>query len=742
MHAVDYLQIVRNRWREIFLTFLLVFMAAAVVTYLLPKKYTAVVQFSISNPKATIDPLKLGETILDRNRSSFENFLPTQFEIIAASETLKYVVDEMGLDEEWKVSQEEAIARLKGMLKIVPIRNTANVNVWVSGLDPRQVQAIAEAVINAYRLRREKEENELALKTIHKLKETLQIENSTMIQKMHQLKKLIEKGNYVGASIWNNSPDASFFITVHNEEEEHKQASDNLRDTEKLLESLQTHIAQIDRLPDDQLLNYIISADMIDAEVLGMGTLREKYNDYQARLREKEALLVSGYGPKHQRVSAADKGIGNVKEELDAGVANIRASLITKMQFIASKKGDAQKRFDEAKVKLQKKTIYDNELMQAKREYSMALENVRRLENSHIAEVAALRIPRSPITVQEHAVVPTSPSSPNVSLYLGVGAGMGLLFGLVAAFLLEYFDTSVKNVEEVEKALGVPVIGVIPKNIGVLYQQAGGDAPDVEAYRILRTNIELTKKTLNEISLAFVSGTAGEGKTTTLCNLAYVYAQAGYTTLMIDADMRRSKLNQYFDLDNTYGLSNYLTSDDTLEDVVLETEMDNLFILPAGPAPRDPSGLLSSRKMADLLREAKRRFDVILIDSPPILGVSDSAVIVRAVDATVMVVQPRKLSEKVLRKEKEVIENSGGNLIGVALNNVDIGSDQQYQYYTTYYMYTPGDKEGQSGVKKRKAVRKETSKGSAEIASTDNAGRRSTGERVSSPVRDEEEDLY
>ncbi len=234
--------------------------------------------------------------------------------------------------------------------------------------------------------------------------------------------------------------------------------------------------------------------------------------------------------------------------------------------------------------------------------------------------------------------------------------------------------------------------------------------------------------------MAFVSGTAGEGKTTTLCNLAYVYAQAGYTTLVIDADMRRSKLNQVFDLDNSYGLSNYLTSDAVMEDVVVETALENLYVLPSGPSPRDPSGLLSSRKMAELVREAKNRFDIVLLDSPPILGVSDSAIIVRLVDMTVMVVQPRKLSEKVLKKEREVIEASGGNLIGTVMNNVDIGSDHQYQYYTTYYMYTPGE-----GSKK---VRKSKSATQPDVDGAPDSTKQRAAAPASRPASQDSEDLY
>jgi len=301
-----------------------------------------------------------------------------------------------------------------------------------------------------------------------------------------------------------------------------------------------------------------------------------------------------------------------------------------------------------------------------------------------------LRVPREVIEMYQLPTYPVAPYKPNVTINLAVGAGAGLLLGIGLALLLEFMDTSVKTMEDVERALQVPVLGIIPKNVPILHS-SDAMGPDAEAYRILRTNIEFNKKGLEEISLTFVSGSAGEGKTTTLCNLAYICAQGGYATLMIDADLRRSKLHRYYELDNEVGLTSYLLEDYPLEEVIFQTPIENLYVMPAGPTPFDPSGALNSRKFNELLQEVKQRFDIVLVDSPPILGVSDSAVIVSEVDMTLMVVQPRKLPLKALLRQKQVIESVGGNLAGVVMNNVDITSDHQYQYYTTYYSYYSAD---------------------------------------------------
>ena len=290
------------------------------------------------------------------------------------------------------------------------------------------------------------------------------------------------------------------------------------------------------------------------------------------------------------------------------------------------------------------------------------------------------------IMMHDEPVTSQTPVSPNVPLNLILGAVVGLIFGVGIAFFLEYIDTSVKSLEDVERYLQVPVLAVIPRDVGLLHKQSGM-SPDAEAYRILRTNIEFNRKNPEDNSITVVSGGAGEGKSTTLVNLAYVCAQGGYTTLMLDADLRRPRLHTFFDINNSVGLTNYLTTELMLEDVILQTPVDNLYFMPSGILPADAAGILNSRRMSELIQDVKQRFDLVLVDSPPILGVSDASVLASEVDLTMIVVQHRKLPRHMLLRVKAAVENVGGSVIGVVLNNVDVRSDSQYQYYTSYYTY-------------------------------------------------------
>jgi capsular exopolysaccharide synthesis family protein len=203
--------------------------------------------------------------------------------------------------------------------------------------------------------------------------------------------------------------------------------------------------------------------------------------------------------------------------------------------------------------------------------------------------------------------------------------------------------------------------------------------------------VELKKSLFKARTFAVVSANAGEGKTTTLCNLAYVFASAGYSTLMVDADLRRPRLDRYSEIHADVGLSNYLTSNMDLKDVVVKSQVPNLYLLPAGPLPNDPSGVLGSYRMTQLLGEVSKRFDIVLFDSPPVLGVSDSSLLVSKVDASLIVLQPRKMPLKALMRTKSIIQNVGGQIMGLVMNNVDISADTQYQYYTTYYSYYTND---------------------------------------------------
>jgi capsular exopolysaccharide synthesis family protein len=305
-----------------------------------------------------------------------------------------------------------------------------------------------------------------------------------------------------------------------------------------------------------------------------------------------------------------------------------------------------------------------------------------------------LAMPRVAVSVKQVAEPPSYPARPRVGLNLMLGALVGLVVGLGLAFFIEYLDTSVKTMDDVESLLGVPVLAIIPENIKLLHKETG-DTPDAEAYRILRTNIEFNRRNPNANTISIASGGPGEGKSTTIANLAFISAQGGYSTLIVDADLRRPVQHTLFDLSNETGLTNYLTTEIPLDDVILPTTIENLSVLPSGMLPSDAVGILNSQRMSDTIAELKERYDIVFFDSPPMLGVSDASVIASEVDQTVIVVQHRRFPRAMLTRVKQAILGVGGTILGVVLNNVDLKHDQNYYYYTNYYgYYQPRGKEG------------------------------------------------
>lgn len=720
---IDYIQVLKNRWKEVFLVFMLVLVISLVVTLLMPPSFRATSKFQIKRPRPVMG-IGTGEDVVASSNMT-DNYIPMQYSVLTSSEVLKVVSKKLNLAAEWGMTDELAATNLAGMIKVSPRRATDLVDVIVSGPDPKLVQNIAKAVPEAYKQDREMRENRLVETAIKSLQDVLREQEDIVNDKMMALKKLIAENDYLPSTMYRSGDNR--VMTGAMEDEDFRNSKAQLMKFEKDEQELAAYVAEIQRLPDDKLMDYVTNSDLLNAEILAADSLRKTYQEYMEKDKERETLKSQNLGPKHPKMVALQETANILKEKLSKELVGLRSSLKSKLEMVAASRMKWEKivaqKEEDLRHHVMKMPVYE----QTSREYDTALDQLKTLDARYKDEIARLRVPRESIEMYDNPLLPSAPYKPDVTLNLAVGAVAGLLLGVGLALLLEFMDTSVKTMEDVERALQVPVLGIIPKNVPILHS-AGSLGPDAEAYRILRTNIEFNKKGLEEISLTFVSGSAGEGKTTTLCNLAYICAQGGYATLMIDGDLRRSKLHRYYELDNEVGLTSYLLEDYPLEDVIFQTPVENLYVMPAGPIPFDPSGALNSRKFSELLQEVKQRFYIVLVDSPPILGVSDSAVIVSEVDMTLMVVQPRKLPLKALLRQKQVIESVGGNLAGVVMNNVDITSDHQYQYYTTYYSYYSAE----SGA----------SDGNADASSLKKAERSGKAKELAATQSSDNEDLY
>jgi capsular exopolysaccharide synthesis family protein len=256
--------------------------------------------------------------------------------------------------------------------------------------------------------------------------------------------------------------------------------------------------------------------------------------------------------------------------------------------------------------------------------------------------------------------------------------------GIGLAFFIEYLDTSVKTIDDVERAFQAPVLGVIPQNVGSLVDE-GTESTHAEAYRVLRTNLLFSRKDDKLNSVLVVSAGAGEGKTTTALNLATVFAHAGQRVLLADSDLRRPALHKMLRVSNNIGLTNYLLKQNALAEVIQTTSVPLLDFMASGKLPNSSMGILGSSPMKDMVAELKQRYDFIFFDSPPILGVSDASILASEVDLVLQVIQYRRYPQPMNIRAKQMIEKVGGNFAGIVLNNINVSQDESYYYYTGYY---------------------------------------------------------
>ncbi len=314
------------------------------------------------------------------------------------------------------------------------------------------------------------------------------------------------------------------------------------------------------------------------------------------------------------------------------------------------------------------------------------------------------------IDVVDQALPPVSPLLRSKSSLALLYTFLGLILGGVIAYVLETLDTGLRSVAEIEAITELPSLAIVPRarraspeaiaamsvverNINVLTQPK---SQFTEAFRSLRTALLLSPTGREPKYILFTSATPSEGKTTATSNLAVILSQRGTRTLLIDADLRRPNVHHRFGLNGKLGLSTILSGQSTLEESVQKVaEVPGLDILASGPVPPFPTEMLSSPIMTELLRHAGTLYSHIVIDSPPILSVTDGVILAREADAVVLVVRHGKSSKHIVRRARDLLYRSSAPLAGIVLNAVDLNSPEYYGYYGySGYSYSSLDTAG------------------------------------------------
>lgn len=676
LHFLDYWRVIRVRLGIILLAFLLVVITASVTTYFMPKQYLSTVVMEIQPDTANMNVFRPGDP--SSYTGSDPKFIATQFQIIQQKEILYPVIDEMELAKAWSpndpIPRERVYYMLKNMLNMQEVRNTSLIQIMVSSGKPKEASDIANKIAEIYQRRRVDELNTVTIKSLAKLQDEVD-KQQRKVDDAHELVAKLRSEN----QIIDTAPDSladpgSIDVGVV------QNITGDVTKMESTVDTLRNQIEGIDKLTDDDLMRGLAQLNIPDSIVAA------RLQSYQAAIAERERLLSSGLAKKHPEIMALDSQMAVFSSQIKKQMSSIRGTAVANLRIAEGNLESMRKQLKGSQNDVESNKVKMSEYAEAKYRYINAKDLLKAASTKLQTETIEKGMPRNPAKIWAKAEPATSSYKPNIPLNIALGVVVGLVVGISLAFFIEYLDTSVKTLDDIESFLGLPVLAVIPKNIKLLHHEAT-DSADAEAYRILRTNIEFNRKSADFNCITFVSGGPGEGKSTTLSNLAVTCAQGGYNVLVVDADLRRPTQHTIFGTSNAIGLSNYLTTDLELEDVIIPSNVENLHLMPSGILPSDAVGILNSQRMSDLIGDVKSRYDIVLFDSPPILGVSDASVLASEVDLTVIVVQHRRFPRSMLLRVKQSILNVGGNLLGVVLNNVDVRHDQGYQYYTSYNDY-------------------------------------------------------
>jgi capsular exopolysaccharide synthesis family protein len=379
------------------------------------------------------------------------------------------------------------------------------------------------------------------------------------------------------------------------------------------------------------------------------------------------------------------------EDELKSLLADVQASIAERQQTIARLNGRPP---DLSEEQRSQQALQAQLELESLRDYARSLQ--LRLFDARSQADRGLAI----ISLLNPAGVPAQPVSPQVTRDTILGAVLGLMLMVGIAALREYLDDTIKTPDDVGAATpDIPALGAItrfsassersrrPSRLAVLQQPRSAIA---EAYRVIRTNLEFAQSGKGtHKTFLITSASPREGKSTTAANLALVLAQTGQRIILVDADMRRPSVHEVFGTPNTTGLSTlFLMETPNLHGLLRATEVENLQLLPCGPLPPNPAELLASPRMARVIDLLAAEADIVIFDSPPLLGVTDASVVAPRVDGVVLVVDSRRTRAGALKHAVEVLQRGHATVLGVVLNKVKaLEGGDYYYYYSSYRSY-------------------------------------------------------
>jgi len=683
LHFLDYWRVIRLRRSLILTVFLLCLITSTLLTFWLPKQYSSTVQIEVEKDSPEV-PLVESRQIM----ASFDPyFLTTQYAIIKSQPVLTNVIEKLGLRKtlaqqngdsgEWTI--DEAFDYLQRRVSVDQTRGTSLIEITVRNPDHDIARDIANAVAQSYTAFRTEAWRSTRTTGIDAVKQEVEKQQALYSNALVKLDDMREE-----LRIPETDNDNPYYTATTQSDTIHLLENRKI-DADIEYEAASNILAEIEGIAAtnrDMLTNALTSAlaRQLDPELPFM-------TERLILGREKVLMARRSLGKDNQDLITLEEGLRQAQDDFDRKFAGVMLGLKAHV--------DATKRQFEAIANHEEEIVTNNNALfksyrpyyNKKRETDELRRNIAELNRKIIDESVEAQQPmKNTVITVNYARIEKRPVSPKSAIIIPLGVLIGLMVGVGLAFFIEYLDTSVKTIDDVERSLQAPVLGVIPQNVGNIMED-GPESPHAEAYRVLRTNLLFSRKDEGWNTLSVLSGGAGEGKTTTLFNLATVFAQNGQKVLVVDSDLRRPSIHKMLKTPNTHGLTDLLLKSKTVEQVVQKTKLATLDFLPSGKLPSSSMSILSSAAMKELIGELKRRYDFIFFDSPPLLGVSDASILASEMDMVLQVIQYRRYPQPMTLRAKQMILKVGGHLMGLVLNNINMSQDENYYYYSGYYDY-------------------------------------------------------
>ncbi|MEW6536049.1 MAG: polysaccharide biosynthesis tyrosine autokinase [Candidatus Auribacterota bacterium] len=673
LHFLDYWKIIKKRIDVVLAAFFIIVMTTTVITFMMTPVYMSSTKLLVEKQRPEINVFN-SQQVLD---TYDPYYYQTQYEIIQGKGVLTEVIKQLDLErklapqDDAPLPHEKAIEALRGSIEVQQYRNTNILEVIVYNKNRFLAAEIANKIAEVYQGQRLKFRRQEVSHAVDKLRNELDSMRESLNESEVALEKVKKEKNL------------SFVQGFNIDKQQLSEFNaDYLKAKTERLEK-EVKLNQFKKLTDDEKLHAIA----VEGNYPNLSVLKNTLAEAEIEL----SALREQYLEKHPQILEAQSRVEEAKKKLAAEIKGIMNGLETEYEVAKVREETLQKVLENAKEELKELDDKELEYIRLEREVetnkSMYMLLKQNLKEQDVVE----DLPITNVEIIERAVPALEGiyAKPNKKLNIIISILVGLIVGMGLAFFIEYLDISVKTINDVEQYLQLPILGVIPQKVGLLIKE-GPFSANYEAYRILRTNIEFCRQKKQIKSIMVTSGGVGEGKTTSVVNLAITIAHSGERVLIIESDLRRPNVYRMLEVDPPdEGIVDVISNKKSYLDVIQPTGVKNLDYLPCGKGTVDLNSFFEAKNVQDMISLLTKHYDLIMFDSPPIMGISDSSILAREVDGVLLVLGYRRFPKEVAYRAVKAIENAEGNLIGAVLNEVNL-KREDYFYYRHNYRYYQG----------------------------------------------------